>query len=92
MSRRADHPVPPSISDLCWDQTADKYKIARQGITYLMDFHHYNSLKKYFRHYGERAHVADWYREQPIHEKRLIQRIGIPAEPDEFIPDVFPDY
>jgi hypothetical protein len=51
-----------------------------------MDFNHYNSLRKYYRHYGERAYIADWFNEQPKEEKKMIQRIGLPEELDDFFP------
>ncbi|MBN8665839.1 MAG: hypothetical protein J0L83_14755 [Chitinophagales bacterium] len=87
MGRRADHPLPPALFDLKWDPSTDRYTITREGITYLLTFTHYNDLKKYFREFGERVKVADWYQGLSREEKKQIKRIGLPQEPDDFIPD-----
>lgn len=90
MSRRADHPLPPSLFDLTWDQKIGKYVITRKGITYQIDFHHYNDLKAYFRQIGDRANIEDWYRGLDREWRLQVTRLGLPEQPDDFFPD--PDY
>ena len=88
MGRRADHPLPPWLFDLKWDQAEGRYAVTREGITYLMDFHHYNDLKAFSRQYGESATVEQWYKGLDKEWRNQVKRLGA-AEPEEkFYPDV----
>lgn len=79
--------MPPVLFDLQWDHKLERYTITREGITYLLEFTHYNDLKKYFRDFGNGVKVADWYNGLSRDEKKQIKRIGLPEQPDDFIPD-----
>ena len=86
--------LPVNLRQLTFNPTSGLYDAEEDGVVYHLTFEQMNQLKSfYFCNQFSPATYGNWYNHLDKFDKQNVKRSGvIPTEPNNFYPDIEPEY